>query len=158
MDLDSPAVKTFTGPPVEAALANTEAWRRAEIGAANGHGNARSVARIQSVVANGGTLDDVTLLSPATIDRIFEVQADGIDLVLGLPLRFGIGYGLPVAESIPYLPADARICFWGGWGGSVVINDLDRRMTFAYMMNQMAPGIIGGPTAEALLTEVYAAV
>ena len=31
-------------------------------------------------------------------------------------------------------------------------------MTFTYMMNQMAPGIIGGPTAEALLTALYAAV
>jgi CubicO group peptidase (beta-lactamase class C family) len=158
IDMESPAMKTFTGPPVDAGHANTEAWRRAEIGAANGHGNARSVARVQSVVSNGGTVDGVSLLSPRTIDRIFEVQADGIDLVLGIPLRFGIGYGLPVAETIPYLPTDDRICFWGGWGGSVVINDLDRRMTFAFMMNRMAEGIIGGPTAAALLTEAYAAV
>ena len=158
IDMDSPAMKTFTGPPVDANHANTEAWRRAEIGAANGHGNARSVARIQSVVSNGGTVDGVTLLSPGTIDRIFEVQADGIDLVLGIPLKFGIGYGLPVVETIPYLPDDGRICFWGGWGGSVIINDLDRRMTLAFMMNRMAAGIIGGPTAEALLTEVYAQV
>jgi CubicO group peptidase (beta-lactamase class C family) len=158
IDMDSPAMRTFTGPPVDANHANTEAWRRAEIGAANGHGNARSVARIQSAVSNGGTVDDVTLLSPPTIDRIFDVQADGIDLVLGIPLRFGIGYGLPVAETIPYVPSDGRICFWGGWGGSVVINDLDRRMTFAFMMNRMAEGIIGGTTAAALLTEAYAAV
>jgi len=157
IDVESPAMRTFTGPPVDANHANTEAWRRAEIGAANGHGNARSVARIQSVVTNGGTVDGVTLLSPATIDRIFEVQADGVDLVLGIPLRFGIGYGLPQPETIPYVP-DGRVCFWGGWGGSVVINDLDQRMTFAFMMNRMAPGIIGGPTAEALLTATYAAL
>lgn len=156
IDMDSPAMKTFTGPPVDASFANTDAWRRAEIGAANGHGNARSVARIQSVISNGGSVDGVTLLSPATIERIFEVQADGIDLVLGIPLKFGIGYGLPVAETIPYLPADDRICFWGGWGGSVVINDLDRRTTFAFMMNRMAEGVIGGATAAALLTEAYA--
>ncbi len=158
LDMDSPAMKTFTGPPMDAGYANTEAWRRAEIGAANGHGNARSVARIQSVVSNGGTVDGVTLLSPATIDRIFEVQADGVDLVLGIPLKFGIGYGLPVAETIPYLPSDDRICFWGGWGGSVIINDLDRRMSFAFMMNRMAEGVIGGTTAAALLTETYAAL
>lgn len=157
IDVDSPAMKTFTGPPVDANHANTEAWRRAEIGAANGHGNARSVARIQSVVTNSGTVGGVTLLSPATIDRIFEVQADGVDLVLGIPLRFGIGYGLPTS-TIPYLPSDSRVCFWGGWGGSVVINDVDRSMTFAFMMNRMAAGIIGGSTAEALLTEAYAAL
>jgi len=157
LDPDSPVFKTFTGPPVDANHANTESWRRAEIGAANGIGNARSVCRIQSVVPNGGTFDGVTLLSPPTIERIFEVQADGIDLVLGAHLRFGIGYGLPVLDTLPYLP-DRRICFWGGWGGSMVINDVDRHICFTYMMNQMAPGIIGGPTAEQLITALYSIV
>ncbi len=158
IDKDSPMYKTFVGPPVDANYANTEPWRRAEIGAANGHGNARSVARVQAVVANGGTVDGVRLLSPATIARIFEVQADGTDLVLGVPLKFGIGYGLPQPETLPYLPQDKRLCFWGGWGGSMIIIDVDRRLTLAYMMNQMAPGIIGGPTGTALITAAYAAV
>jgi CubicO group peptidase (beta-lactamase class C family) len=157
LDINSPMFKTFTGPPVDANYANTEAWRRAEIGAANGHGNARSVARIQAVVANGGTLDGVTLLSPSTIETIFDVQADGTDLVLGVPLKFGIGYGLPQRDTLPYIPDDGRLCFWGGWGGSMIIVDTDRRMTLAYMMNQMAPGIIGGPTAMELITTAYTA-
>jgi CubicO group peptidase (beta-lactamase class C family) len=93
---DSPVVKTFTGPAVNAAEANTPGWRRADIGAANGHGNARSVARILSVIARGGEVDGVRLLSPPTIDLIFREQANGTDLVLGVPLRFGIGYGLPL--------------------------------------------------------------
>src|ERR1700734_271316 len=38
---DSPAVRTFTGPVAAAEEANTPGWRRADIGAANGHGNAR---------------------------------------------------------------------------------------------------------------------
>jgi hypothetical protein len=29
-------------------------------------------------------------------------------------------------------------------------------MTLAYMMNKMAPGIIGGPTATELITATYA--
>ncbi len=115
------------------------------------------MCRIQSVVPNGGTFEGVTLLSPPTIERIFEEQADGIDVVLGAHLRFGIGYGLPVLDTLPYLP-DRKICFWGGWGGSMVINDVDRHICFTYMMNQMAPGIIGGPTAEALITALYAMV
>jgi CubicO group peptidase (beta-lactamase class C family) len=158
IDMASPMFKTFTGPPVDANYANTEAWRRAEIGAANGHGNARSVARIQAIVANGGTVDGVTLLSPSTIDTIFEVQADGTDLVLGVPLKFGIGYGLPQPDTLPYLPQDGRLCFWGGWGGSIIVVDVGRRMTLAYMMNQMAPGIVGGPTATELITAAYTAL
>src|SRR3984885_3921306 len=88
LDPASPAVRTLTGPPVTADVANTPGWRRADIGAANGHGNARSVARIMSVLARGGEVDRVRLLSQDTIETIFKEQTDGIDLVLGVPLRF----------------------------------------------------------------------
>jgi hypothetical protein len=40
----------------------------------------------------------------------------------------------------------------------MIIVDVGRRMTLAYMMNQMAPGIIGGPTATELITALYSAV
>jgi CubicO group peptidase (beta-lactamase class C family) len=153
---DNIAVKTFTGPPADAAASWTTEWRRADIGAANGHGNARSVARVQSIVANGGAVDGVRLLSPKTIDLIFREQAYGTDLVLMTPLRFGIGYGLPVPETAPYIP-EGRICFWGGWGGSLVIVDCDRKMVISYMMNVMEPGVIGGERSAALVTAAYAA-
>ena len=154
---DSPTVRTMTGPPANASDANTAGWRRADIGAANGHGNARSVARILSVISRGGEVDGVRLLRPETIDLIFREQADGIDLVLGVPLRFGIGYGLPKAETIPYIP-DGRICFWGGWGGSIILMDLDRRLTISYMMNKMGPGIIGSDRSETYVRAVYEAI
>ena len=157
MDPTSPVVRTFTGPPVDAAAANTPEWRAADIGGANGHGNARSVARMLSAVTLGGEAGGVRLLSPEVIDSIFEVQAEGVDLVLGVPLRFGIGYGLPEPATVPYIPT-GRVCFWGGWGGSVIIMDLDRRMTFSYMMNRMAPGIIGSPRAESYLRAAYRAL
>ncbi len=113
MDPDSPAVKTFTGPAPMAETSWTSEWRRADIGAANGHGNARAVAKAQAVVANGGEVDGVRLLSPATIARIFEVQADGIDVVLGAPLKFGIGYGLK-SESVPTCPTATSVSGEGG--------------------------------------------
>jgi CubicO group peptidase (beta-lactamase class C family) len=156
LDPESPTYKTMTGPGPSAETANTPGWRQADIGAANGHGNARSVARILSTISLGGEVDGVRLLSPKTIDLIFDEQADGVDVVLGVPLRFGIGYGLP-SESVPYLPK-GRICFWGGWGGSMIIMDLDRRLTFAYMMNKMAPGIIGSDRSAGYLEAVYRAL
>jgi CubicO group peptidase (beta-lactamase class C family) len=141
LDPKSVAFKTWTNPwGFRAETTWTEGWRRADIGAANGHGNARSLARLQSAVACGGEVDGVRLLSPRTIDRIFEVQSDGIDLVLGLPFKAGVGYSL--------LPTEGRVCCWGGWGGSLVVIDVDRRITFAYAMNKMAPG--GGTIAAAL--------
>ncbi|WP_326946829.1 beta-lactamase family protein [Amycolatopsis sp. NBC_01307] len=151
---DNVIVKTLTGPVIDANVANTPAWRRADLGAVNGHGNARSVARMLSALARGGTVDGVRLLGPDTIDVIFEEQANGVDLGLGVPLRWGIGYGLPLREAVPWIP-DGRICFWGGWGGSMIIMDLDRRLTISYMMNRMGPGIIGSDRSGTYVQAVY---
>jgi CubicO group peptidase (beta-lactamase class C family) len=154
---DSPAVKTLTGPVAAAEEANTPGWRRADIGAANGHGNARSVGRVMSVVARGGQVDGVRLLSGDTIDLIFREQLNGIDLVLGLPLRWGIGYGLPRLDILPWIP-DEKICYWGGWGGSMIVMDVGRRMTISYMMNKMGPGIIGSSRSAEYGQAIYDAI
>jgi CubicO group peptidase (beta-lactamase class C family) len=155
---DSPSYKTFMNPRLDARFAHTAAWRRAEIPAANGHGNARSAVLAQAAVSHGGEFNGVKLLSPKTIDRIFEEQATGKDIVLGIPLRFGIGYGLPSA-AVPFISnPDQRICFWGGWGGSLVINDLDNELTFAYMMNKMGEGTVGDARGAALIAAMYRAL
>ena len=141
LDPNSVAFKSMSNPVMTPETTWTEGWRRADIGAANGHGNARSLVRLQSAVACDGEVDGVRLLSPQTIDRIFEVQSNGIDLVIGIPSKWGVGYGL--------FP-EGRGCAFGGYGGSLVVIDADRRMTFAYVMNKMAPG---GGTIAALLAE-----
>ena len=156
-DPKSPMVRTNTGPTPDAPGANTPGWRRAEIGAANGHGNALGVVRLLRAVSLGGTTDGARLLSPATIDLVFDVQADGIDLVLGAPIRFGIGYALAKPEAIPFIPA-GRICFWGGWGGSVGVMDLDRGLTIGYTMNRMAAGAGTSDRCIEYVNAVYAAL
>lgn len=156
LDPEMVAVKTLTGPAPDASVAWTDEWRQADIGAANGHGNARSMALVQSAISNGGVVNGVQLLGQDSIDQIFREQANGTDLVLMMPIRFGIGYGLP-NESLP-IPADRRICFWGGWGGSLVINDLDNRMTFTFAMNRMGAGTLGDDRGISLLFAAMAAV
>lgn len=166
IDPSGVTVRTLTGPLVNAREANTERWRRAEIPAANGHGNARSIARIQSLISHGGEIDGVRLLSPATIDRIFGVQASGIDLVLGVQSTFGLGWALPEPATMPSV-ATGRRCYWGGLGGSIVINDPDNHLTIAYAMNRMifeyAPGTrvtrpCGDSRSDAYVTAIYEAL
>ncbi len=157
MDPTSPTVRTLTGPVSDAALANTIPWRRADMGALNGHTNARALARTFSTISLGGEVDGARLLSPATIERIFEEQSHGPDLVLGVPLRFGIGFALPEPTSIPYVPSE-KVCFWGGWGGSMTLMFPDRGLTVSYVMNRMAPGIIGSDRAELYLTSILSAL
>jgi CubicO group peptidase (beta-lactamase class C family) len=156
IDQSGPAFKTFNGPDLSLNIerSRTDRWRRADLGAANGHGNARSLAQIQSAVACGGEVDGVRLLSPKTINRIFEVQSDGIDLVLGYRLKIGVGYGLPWPDLLPFVP-EGRVCFGAGAGGSLVIADADRHLTVAYVMNKMVPCLIASPIAAALVERVY---
>jgi CubicO group peptidase (beta-lactamase class C family) len=150
IDPESVVFKTFTGPAPDATIAHTDAWRAATIGAANGHGNARSVAQIQAAVSNGGSSAGVRLLSSDTIDRIFEEQSDGVDQVLMFPVRFGLGYALAAPDN-PVGITTGRKCYWGGWGGSLVLNDLDHRITIAYMMNRMQAGLLGNETSVQLI-------
>jgi CubicO group peptidase (beta-lactamase class C family) len=168
VDIDKNSVGyklTVAGLATDPATSWDVRWRRSEIcGAGNGHGNARSLATIQAIVSHGGEYQGVRLLSEKTCDLIFTEHAKGPDLYLGLPIRWGVGYALSYPEAFPYLP-DGRVCFWAGWGGSMVINDLDRRLTFAYVMNKMEPGvlgtyqgIVGGVRSEELIRATYAAL
>ncbi len=131
-------------------------WRRAEIPAAGGHGNARSVALAQSVVSAGGTARGVELLSADVIERIFDVQSAGRDLVLGIGVTFGVGYGLNSSRA-PIAPNE-HVCYWGGWGGSLVVNDVDEGMTMAYVMNRMGQGTVGDDRAHRILRACYASL
>jgi CubicO group peptidase (beta-lactamase class C family) len=153
---DSVAMRTLANPPLTADWSWTEAWRRAEIPAAGGHGNARSVARVQSVLSHGGEVDGIRLLSPAGCEAVFEQQASGVDLVLQAPITYGIGYGISSAE-MPIGPNE-RTCFWGGWGGSIVVNDLENRLTVAYVMNRMGEGTTGDDRGIGVLFAAYGAV
>jgi len=145
--------RVLGNPPLRAEAAWTEPWRRAEIPACNGHGNARSVATVQAVLACGGEAGGVRLLSERTCEAVFREQGHGTDLVLGIPVRLGVGYGLNSAE-VPLGP-NPRTCFWGGWGGSLVIADLDARLCIAYVMNRMGDSTVGDLRGAALVAATY---
>ena len=148
-------VPTIVNPILDVGnLCNTAEWRQVSVAGANGHGNARGIARAQSVVSHGGEVGGVRLLSPEMVDRIFEVQADGPDLVLFVPLTWGIGYGLPNAVSAPAVP-EGRVCWWTGWGGSIVVNDLDRRVTVAYAMNRMVDHFTSSGRTDAYVRTAF---
>jgi CubicO group peptidase (beta-lactamase class C family) len=132
-------------PPLPAEVANTEAWRRADIPSAAGYGNARSVAAVQSVLANGGVAHGVRLLSKAGCERVLEQQFAGTDQFFDRPIRYGMGYSL-----------QGRACSWGGWGGSLVLADLDTGLTVAYVMNRMLEeGPLGDDRGLELLMAAY---
>ncbi|KAF3051214.1 hypothetical protein E8E11_005636 [Didymella keratinophila] len=129
-------------PLMTADFANQDFWRQACVPAANGFTNARGIAKLLSIVSCGGTVDGKKWLKPETVDRIFEEQTNGSDFVISARTRFGIGFGLNgVGDGgAGYWIPKGKICFWGGWGGSVVICDVGRGITVTYKMSNAGLG------------------
>lgn len=141
-------------PGIDVRETRTRAWRGAEIPAAGGTGNARSVAEIHTILANGGVAKGKRLLSEAGCRKALELQIEGTDLVLGGPARYGMGFGL--AGGVLPLP-NPNTLYWGGYGGSLVIIDMDARTTFGYVMNKMAGTTTGDMRAFGLAMAMWTA-
>ena len=153
IDPDSLGARTLLSCPLDGTEPRTRAWRAAEIPAAGGTGNARSVGRVHSALACGGEVDGIRLMSQAGVERILEEQSNGVDLVLGTPMRYGIGFGL-MSEAVP-LSTNERAFFWGGWGGSIALTDLDAQMTVSYVMNKMALDLVGDLRGALIVFAAY---
>ena len=110
---------------------------------------------MQSVLANGGVAKGKRILSEAGCRKALELQIEGPDLILGIPARFGMGFGL-AGGAMP-LPNPNTI-YWGGYGGSLVIVDMDARTTFAYAMNKMAGTTTGDMRAFSLAMAMWEAL
>ena len=50
--------------------------------------------------------------------------------------------------SVIGLAPEGRVCVFGGTGGSLVAIDVDRRITFAYVMNKMGGGAIAAALGQ----------
>jgi CubicO group peptidase (beta-lactamase class C family) len=148
---ESIAGRTLFNPPIIPAYSD-RAWRVSEIPSSNGHGNARSAARIGSLLACGGELAGRRLLSQATIARAIEEQYDDTDLVLGVPLRWGLGFALANGR-LPFL--NPRTFYWGGFGGSWLEMDPDARMCFSYVMNRLVVDPGGDPRVARLRNALF---
>ncbi len=147
----SVAFKAFTGPAPLPMAANSIAWRTAEVGAANGHGNARSVVKAQAVMSHGGEFAGRRLLRPETVEMALKPQHEGIDLVVGEKISWGLGYPLAAAGFIPFIPA-RRSFVSAGAGGSLLVNDTERHSSFAYTMHRMDAGLMGNPNSITYFT------
>lgn len=144
-----------TNPGIDVSATRTRAWRGAEIPAAGGTGNARSVAEIHAILANGGVAKGRRFLSEAGCRKALELQVEGRDLILDMPARFGLGFGL-AGGVVPF--PNPNTIYWGGYGGSLIIIDMDARTTFGYVMNKMAGTTQGDMRALGLAMAMWTAM
>ncbi len=136
----APFYRILNNPPINPLETRTRDWRAAEIPAAGGTSNARAVAEIHALLVNGGMAKGKQIMSEAGCRRALEFQIEGTCQVMNVPLRLGMGFGMP-SERMP-LPSPNTV-YWGGYGGSVILIDFDKRTTLAYVMNKMAGTTVG---------------
>ena len=119
----------------------------AEIPAANGITNARTLARIYA--ATIGEVDGVRLVAADTVDaaRATVTPANEPDTCLIMPTTFGMGF-MTHGMFSPYSGPGA----FGhpGAGGSVAFAHPERELAFAYVMNRMAENLANDRRAQAL--------
>ncbi|HXQ10829.1 MAG TPA: serine hydrolase domain-containing protein [Caulobacteraceae bacterium] len=145
-------IKMSKSPKLDIGATKTRAWRGAELPAVGGTGNARSIALAHTILANGGTVNGKRFMSEAGVRKALEPQIEGKDLVFDAPMKFGMGFGLPGSG----LPLSKGTIFWGGYGGSLVLIDLDAHTTIAYAMNKMGATTLGDMRAFGVAMPILA--
>ncbi|MFD3744609.1 serine hydrolase domain-containing protein [Nocardia sp. NPDC058633] len=105
----------------------------------NGVFSARALAAMYGALANDGQVGEVRLLRPETIETINRTQqTSSRDYVLGLPLRFTLGYHRPVLMT-KQQPRNAFGHY--GVGGSGAYADPDLRMSIAFVTNRLGGAV-----------------
>jgi len=147
MMTDAAALSTraFTNPPSVLTSTNKPEWRRMSQPAANGHGNARSLAGFYNGLLQGKLLDE------ALLAELTREHAVGEDRTLLTRTRFGLGTMLDqpdVANATYGLGPQA----FGhpGAGGSIGFADPDRQLAFGFVVNTLGPYVLMDPRAQRL--------
>jgi CubicO group peptidase (beta-lactamase class C family) len=122
----------------------------AEIPAANGFFTARSLARLYALLAHGGQVGDVRLLSPRTLGELAVVHSRGPDLVLVMPMGWRLGYHSAFTTRGAVRGAFGHF----GFGGSGGWADPGRDLALAMVCNRGT----GTPLGDLRMAELGAAV
>jgi CubicO group peptidase (beta-lactamase class C family) len=124
---------------------NAEATVQAIIPAANGQFTARSLARMYAMIANGGVLDGVRLLSQERVRDMAVIQSRKRDKVVFLPMHWRMGYHRAFS-----LGASAAAFGHYGFGGSGAFCDPSRGLAVALTLNSG----VGSPMGDTRIARI----
>jgi CubicO group peptidase (beta-lactamase class C family) len=125
---------------------NAEETVQAVIPAANGQFTARSLARMYAMIANGGELDGVRLLSEETTRELGAVQTRARDRVLFIPMHWRLGYHRAFVLGVSAPRAFGHY----GYGGSGAFCDPSRYLAVALTVNSG----VGTPTGDSRMPRI----
>src|SRR5262245_13607599 len=140
----------------EDGVFNRPEVRAAELPAANGVTNARSLARMYAAVI--GPVEGVStgpVLTPEQVAAATVTQTSGADQVLMFDPTFGLGF----VTASPFSPYGGPKAFGhAGAGGSVGFADPEAGIGFGYVMNRMMTNLSGDPRSTGLVAAAYEAL
>jgi CubicO group peptidase (beta-lactamase class C family) len=154
---DTPLGKALFAPGnalADQAIWNSRAMRAAEVPAANGVTDARSIARLYAACI--GDVDGHRILTPEQLEVATTQLTTGPNTVLlGMDIQFGLGFML--RSSLINLGGEHSFGHFGA-GGSVGWADPDAELAFGYVMNRMDIGLAGDLRSFNLINACYEAV
>ncbi|KWS91188.1 MULTISPECIES: serine hydrolase domain-containing protein [Pseudomonas syringae group] len=138
--------KAFTNPPSIMTSTNKPEWRRMQQPAANGHGNARSLAGFYNGLLDG------SLLEADMLNELTREHSLGQDRTLLTSTRLGLGCMLdqPTVDNATY-GLGPKAFGHPGAGGSVGFADPDYEVAFGFVTNTLGPYILMDPRAQKLV-------
>lgn len=139
------STRAFTNPPSIMTSTNKPEWRRMQQPAANGHGNARSLAGFYSGLLDG------QLLESELLAELTREHAVGEDKTLLTRTRFGLGCMLdqPQVANATYGMGPGAFGHPGA-GGSIGFADPEREVAFGFVTNNLGPFVLMDPRAQKL--------
>jgi CubicO group peptidase (beta-lactamase class C family) len=128
-----------------------------------GIGTASALAKFYAMLACGGTWEGRRYLDPLTMEHIRRGGVQGHDRVLLMETAFSCGF---MRDPVSACGMKTRATFGPGLsafghpgaGGSVAFADPERGLGFAYVMNQMEPGVLPNQRAASLIEALYAPI
>jgi CubicO group peptidase (beta-lactamase class C family) len=155
LSVDPARIERYDDPQLLVpAIANSRPWRAAQIPGANGHASARALARVYALLARGGELDGLRLLSANSIARAAERQVLGKDRTIGIENEFALGFHRNGGSPLMRLGNSPTGFGHGGAYGSMGLADPAAQIGFGYVMNQCGEPL-GDRRGPSLVEAVY---
>ena len=122
--------KSVNNPPeVMEDYMNNPYWREVPLASVTGFGTGGSIAKLMSIMSNGGAIDGQALLSASSVQRLQQPLVNGTDIILMRDMVFGPG---PMIRRAPH---GGIIFGHSGAGGQVGFADPKLGLGWSYLTN-----------------------
>jgi CubicO group peptidase (beta-lactamase class C family) len=143
-----------------ATIMNRSSVRQASLPSLGGIGSASALAKFYAILAGDGSWEGRRLFGPASLRAMRERVVSGYDETLRLPTSFSAGFMLdPLnpsgTKSRRTLGPSLYAFGHPGAGGSLAFADPELGIGFAYVMNQMEPGVLPKDRVHRLVRALY---